>query len=96
MAIAFYLEPHFYQTYWFYGICLLAISAVVAGGHRLRVGQLEAREGELIVAVERGTQDLREANKKLHEAEVRILKMADSVRRRWRISVVEDRWQEVM
>lgn len=77
-SIPFYLEPHFYQTSWFYGLCVLAAAASIFGGLRLRVRQLETRERDLIVAVERGTQDLREANKKLQEAEARILKMADS------------------
>ena len=77
-GIALYCEPLFYQTYWFYGICLLAIASVVAGGHRLRVRQLEKREQELIAAVQRGTQDLRDANKRLQQAEDRILEMADS------------------
>lgn len=77
-SISFYLEPHFYQTYWFYGLCALAVAASIYGGLRLRVRQLEAREQELLAAVERGTRDLRDANKRLREAEDRILRTTET------------------
>jgi ligand-binding sensor domain-containing protein/signal transduction histidine kinase len=42
-SFRFYLEPHFYQTVWFYSMCLAAVALMVLGLHRLRVRQVEAR-----------------------------------------------------
>ncbi|RPI07064.1 MAG: hypothetical protein EHM64_00820 [Ignavibacteriae bacterium] len=50
-SFAFELEPHFYQTFWFMGVLLLAIGGAGFGLHRLRVWQLVAREKMLKVYV---------------------------------------------
>lgn len=59
-SFRFYLEPFFYQTYWFYGLCALALALVIVGGHRVRVKQLKARERELGMRVEERTEELRQ------------------------------------
>jgi ligand-binding sensor domain-containing protein len=41
------LAPHFYQTYWFAGLCIAGIGLMGAGTQRLRVKRLQAREHEL-------------------------------------------------
>jgi ligand-binding sensor domain-containing protein len=41
------LEPHFYQTYWFDGLMLVALGGVVFGVFRLRIRRLLKREKEL-------------------------------------------------
>ena len=46
-SFAFYLKPHFYQTGWFYLLCVLAIALVAGGAFRLRIRQLEANEKDL-------------------------------------------------
>jgi ligand-binding sensor domain-containing protein len=46
------LAPRFYQTYWFYALCIAGIGALGAGTQRLRVLALQARERELKVRVE--------------------------------------------
>jgi ligand-binding sensor domain-containing protein len=46
------LVPHFYQTYTFYGACLLAVGMLGAGTQRLRVRILKAREVMLTARVE--------------------------------------------
>jgi ligand-binding sensor domain-containing protein len=46
------LVPHFYQTYAFYGACLLAVGMLGAATQRLRVRLLKAREAALEVRVE--------------------------------------------
>ena len=38
------LNPHFYQTAWFYGLCAVAVAVLLNGGHRFRTRQLRARD----------------------------------------------------
>jgi PAS domain S-box-containing protein len=56
----FHLKPHFYQTYWFYGIGIFAAGLMVFGIFRLRVQQLKARERELGLLVDMRTSELQE------------------------------------
>jgi signal transduction histidine kinase/ligand-binding sensor domain-containing protein/CheY-like chemotaxis protein len=64
-----YLEPHFYQRYWFYALSAATLLALAAGayGHRVRVIRsrgaarlqaLEERERELALRVDERTQEL--------------------------------------
>ena len=48
---SFELEPHFYQTSWFYGVMLILIGGAGFGLHRLRVWRLVAKEKMLKVYV---------------------------------------------
>jgi PAS domain S-box-containing protein len=56
----FYLKPHFYQTYWFYGICTFAAGLMIFGIFRLRIQQLKTRERELGLLVDMRTSELQE------------------------------------
>ncbi len=51
-SFAFTLKPHFYETFWFYGLVLLAVGGIVFGVYRFRVVQLLKREKELQVRVQ--------------------------------------------
>jgi len=42
-AFSFYLKPHFYQTYWFYGACAVMVGLVGVGLYQLRVKRIEAQ-----------------------------------------------------
>src|SRR6185295_2666999 len=42
-AFGFYLQPHFYQTYWFYGLCMLAMGLMAWQLYLLRVRGIESR-----------------------------------------------------
>ena len=42
-AFAFYLKPHFYQTYWFYALCLAALGLISWQLYLLRVRTIESR-----------------------------------------------------
>lgn len=64
-TFTFYLEPRFYQTFWFY---LLAVLAIVAG-YFLRIQQLKRRERQLKSLVELRTMDLKERNAELQRAQ---------------------------
>jgi diguanylate cyclase (GGDEF)-like protein len=61
-ALDVYLKPHFYQTYWFFGLCALGVVLAGVGGHAYRVRTLTRRKAELIRLVAEKTQQLEEAN----------------------------------
>ena len=50
-TVAFELEPHFYQTSWFFGVILILIGGAGFGLHRFRVWRLVAKEKMLQVYV---------------------------------------------
>ena len=39
-SFGFTLQPHFYQTWWFYGMCATAVGAALWAGHRVRLKQV--------------------------------------------------------
>ncbi len=51
-SFAFYLKPHFYETFWFYGLVLIAVAGIAFGIYRLRVLQLLRKEKELQARVQ--------------------------------------------
>ena len=42
-SFEFYLRPHFYQTYWFYALCLLALALAAWQLYRLRVRRMRGQ-----------------------------------------------------
>jgi len=42
-AFDLYLRPHFYQTYWFYALCILSLAFLVWQFYRFRLKQVEAQ-----------------------------------------------------
>ncbi|MDB6029288.1 MAG: hypothetical protein JWM68_5511, partial [Verrucomicrobiales bacterium] len=59
-TFAFTLEPHFYESYWFYFSCIAAAILLIVGGHFYRTLSLREREKELVTLVERRTAKLQE------------------------------------
>ena len=55
---SFILEPHYYQTRWFYGLCLLAAVVLAVGVLRFNTRRLRARAGELAHLVNERTKKL--------------------------------------
>jgi signal transduction histidine kinase/ligand-binding sensor domain-containing protein len=47
-TVAFSLRPYFYQTFWFYLLCALALAALMWGVHLLRVRQLRREFGAVL------------------------------------------------
>jgi signal transduction histidine kinase/ligand-binding sensor domain-containing protein/DNA-binding response OmpR family regulator/HPt (histidine-containing phosphotransfer) domain-containing protein len=70
-SFRFTLKPHFYQTSWFYLLCVLAVVAVVGAWYRLRVGRLRRLAGALGEQVALRTRDLELANAELLHAKER-------------------------
>ncbi len=60
ITFAFALQPHFYQTYLFYFICIAGTALTIVGVHFYRVLSLRQRERELVTLVERRTAKLQE------------------------------------
>jgi len=61
-ALEIFLEPHFYQTYWFYGLSALGVILGAVGSHSYRVRYLTRRKHELTHLVAERTKQLEEAN----------------------------------
>lgn len=66
-VLAFYQAPFFYQTAWFYGLCLFGLAALVTGAFRLRVRHLKRRKRELERQVDDRTRELKTLNKHLEQ-----------------------------
>ena len=60
-SVGFELRPHYYQTRWFYGVCVLIFCAVLLAGQKLYTRRLRARAHELGRLVEEQTGELRKA-----------------------------------
>jgi signal transduction histidine kinase/ligand-binding sensor domain-containing protein/CheY-like chemotaxis protein len=58
-ALAFSLEPHFYQTYLFYALCALVAGICGWGMYRWRVQRINERTSQLSVLVDQRTAELR-------------------------------------
>lgn len=56
---AFSLPPHYYQTYWFYGLCALVVALAIGLAHRLRIRQVQARERALGIRVDEALAHIR-------------------------------------
>jgi signal transduction histidine kinase/ligand-binding sensor domain-containing protein/DNA-binding response OmpR family regulator len=60
-SVGFELSPHFYETWWFYGLSVLVLIAAVLGVYRVRVRTLKASEKQLEDLVHVRTIELHEA-----------------------------------
>jgi PAS domain S-box-containing protein len=63
-GVAFSIQPHFYQTRWFSGLCAIGVLGIVLSGYRFRIRHLRARQRELESRVAERTTALREAEQK--------------------------------
>ncbi len=67
-AFAFRVLPHFYQTWWFIGLCVAATIGGSVGAVHYRTRLLRARQKELERAVETRTEELARLNQDLLSA----------------------------
>lgn len=61
------VAPFFFQTSWFYGLCLLGFAGLIIWGYNWRVSHLKQRERVLENTVKQQTAALETQNKKLKE-----------------------------
>jgi len=64
-SLSIRIVPPFWRTWWFYGLCVLALLGAVYGFVRYRLGQARHRQRELERLVAQRTEELRLANEKL-------------------------------
>jgi signal transduction histidine kinase/ligand-binding sensor domain-containing protein/DNA-binding response OmpR family regulator len=69
-SFQFYLRPHFYQTRWFYGLCIAAATLLAATLYGLRINQMKIKARELTSLVAERTVELQQA-KEVAEAATR-------------------------
>ena len=67
----FTIRPHFYETLWFYLLCVVMLLSVVLGTHGVRVLRLQRRADELTRAVDERTAELRKMADELKELSLR-------------------------
>jgi signal transduction histidine kinase/CheY-like chemotaxis protein/ligand-binding sensor domain-containing protein len=67
-SVDFVLKPHFYQTGWFYALCVILFCMASIGGQRLYTRRLRARGEELALVVGERTEELRAAKEKAEVA----------------------------
>ena len=71
-SLGFILNPHLYQTRWFYAFCILVVILIVLGGQRWYTHRLRLRAEELAKVVDERTKSLQDeiAERKRAEGEL--------------------------
>ncbi len=64
-SFAFYLKPHYYQTFWFIALCVLMGILVIAGAYWVRMRQVKGRESMLVTMVRERTKELQQSTEEL-------------------------------
>ncbi|MBV9611667.1 MAG: hypothetical protein JO091_04310, partial [Acidobacteriaceae bacterium] len=75
------LPPRFYQAFWFYALCGLAVIGLIGGGHLAHVRELRKRESLLEQAVEERTAKLRNEIGERERAEQELVKAKEAAER---------------
>ncbi len=84
-SLHFSLQPHFYQTFWFCGLCILALAGIVSVGHLAHVKQLRERERILERRVNERTVELRNEIAERERAELELVKSKEAAERANRV-----------
>ncbi len=67
-TMVFTIEPHFYQTMWFYGLCVVVLVGSSFGAYRVQVRRIQWRNELLKKLVDEQTMELQSANTELERA----------------------------
>ncbi|MGA2118733.1 MAG: response regulator [Bryobacteraceae bacterium] len=81
----FTLEPHFYQTIWFYSLSALSVLALLAAAHILRLRQSDHREKVLTQRVDERTRELREEIEEREQVERALIEAKEAAERASRV-----------
>ena len=77
-----YVQPYFYQSLWFIGLFVLAVTWLSFRLYYYRVGRLTRHKKELETLVERRTVELEESNRRLEDSNSRLEETNDSLTER--------------
>jgi ligand-binding sensor domain-containing protein/signal transduction histidine kinase/CheY-like chemotaxis protein len=77
-SVSFYLEPFFYQTWWFYLLCAMGITFAVLGTYRFRIRRLTRKKKELEQLVTQRTHQLEESNRQLEASNKELEKQREA------------------
>ncbi|MGA8224458.1 MAG: two-component regulator propeller domain-containing protein [Candidatus Acidiferrales bacterium] len=80
--LAIRIPPRYYETYWFAGLCLLAIGILVVGLYRARVRVLKHHEQVLAARVDKRTHELRQ-------------EIAERERVEWALRQAEEKYRSI-
>ncbi|MFY8001958.1 MAG: two-component regulator propeller domain-containing protein [Candidatus Kapaibacteriota bacterium] len=75
----FYLEPHFWETWWFYATCGGFVLSLGFGTYRVRVRRLQIRAQALEKVVRLRTAELRESNEEIQKHLEELDKQAQEI-----------------
>jgi len=75
-SFRFTLKPHFYQTFWFILLCILAVLIAAGALYRWRVGRLKHLADALSEQVADRTRDLVLANEQMRQAQATLVTTA--------------------
>ena len=73
--LALSVAPFFYETGWFYALCLLALVGLLGAAYRQRLGQAREREATLERTVQTRTSELRAEKQKTEEQAARLIEL---------------------
>lgn len=76
-TFVFYLEQYFWETFWFYGLCVVLTLSSGLGVYRWRVQRLRQRAEVLEQKVVERTEELQESNAQLSTANAEIQRQMD-------------------
>ncbi|MBX7152239.1 hypothetical protein K1X84_11390 [bacterium] len=95
LSLPFYFKPFFYQTWWFYSLCVIGLIAAGFGGYKWRVRQLIEHEKELTRLVDERTRDLKLERDKSERLLLNILPEPIAERLKTQEETIADSFAEV-
>ena len=75
------IRPPWWRRPWFYGLCTLALAAIVAGAERMRVSLLVGNQRRLEAVVRARTAEIEQARTRLEQQAGELARQAASLRR---------------
>ncbi len=72
------VAPFWWETWWFYGLCVLVVALSGYGAYRYRVYALRRRQERLEEKVEERTRELRKTNRQLEDAREEAIAAAEA------------------
>ncbi|GAC1660545.1 MAG: hypothetical protein NVS9B4_11670 [Candidatus Acidiferrum sp.] len=78
-SMGFVFNPRFYQTMWFYILCVIAIFLAIAAGQRIYTRQLRGRADQLTRVVDERTSDLQSRTRDLETQRAFLRQVIDII-----------------